>query len=68
MRIEFDTTKYAYEYGHTPRGYGFWGFAFEGYEFWAKGTYTEAKRACVADVRQKAPAGYAGTVRVDVLT
>ena len=67
MTIEFTDAEYRFEDGHAPKGYGFWGFEFEGHEFWAKGTLTEAKKACRAEVRRLAPAGYKGYVSVNIL-
>lgn len=68
MKIEFATGKYRYAYGHEPKGRGWWWFTFEGYEFQATGTYTEAKKACRAYVKYVAPEGYAGNVIVTVET
>ena len=50
-----------------PRGYGYWGFEFEGHEFWTTGTLTEAKKACRAHIKEVAPEGYKGYVIVNVL-
>lgn len=67
MRIEFTDREYRFENGKAPKGYGFWGFTFEGYEFWKRGTLTEAKKACREYVKQVAPADYVGTVDVNIL-
>lgn len=67
MKIEYSTYEYEFENGRSPKGYGYWGFSFEGYEFWASGTYGDAKRACTKEVRRLAPKGYTGTVTVKVL-
>lgn len=72
MKIEFYTGEYEYEYGRAPKGRGYWGFSFEGYEYWANGTYGEAKKACKEEVRRLAPRDskgrlYEGTVVVRVL-
>lgn len=67
MRIEFSDREYRYENGKAPKGFGFWGFSFEGYEFWKSGTLTEAKKACKEYVKQVAPADYVGTVIVNIL-
>ena len=68
MRIEFTNSEYKWENGRAPKGYGRWGFAFEGcYEFWYTGTLTDAKKACRAYVKEVAPSDYAGTVTVNIL-
>lgn len=68
MKIEFTDSEYRFESGHAPKGYGYWGFEFEGgREFWAYGTLTEAKKACRAHIHGIAPKGYAGTVYVNIL-
>jgi hypothetical protein len=67
MKVEFSDTIYRFECGKAPKGRGGWGFSFEGYEFWAQGTLTEAKKACMAYVREVAPKDYTGTVVVDIL-
>ena len=67
MKIEFTDTEYRIENGRAPKGYGYWGFGFEGREFWAYGTLTEAKKKCRECVRECAPVGYDGTVYVNVL-
>ena len=66
MKIEFLTSKYVYNAGHEPKGRGWWWFTFEGYEFQATGTYSEAKKACRAYVKSVAPEDYIGTVYVTV--
>lgn len=68
MAIEFKTGNYEWEHGRSPKGRGFWGFTFEGYEFWQQGTFAEAKKACKAYIKELAPADYVGTVFVEVLT
>lgn len=67
MRIEFSTREYENEHGVKPRGYGFWLFEFEGYEYEAKGTLTEAKKACKKYVKEVAPEDYTGEVYVNIL-
>lgn len=67
MTIEFSTREYLREHMRMPKGYGYWGFEFEGHEFWAYGTLTEAKKACRAHIKEVAPAGYDGYVVVKVL-
>lgn len=67
FRVWFSTHEFEREHNKAPRGYGFWGFRFEGHEFWAKGTYTEAKMACIREVSRLAPAGYSNAVSVEVL-
>lgn len=67
MRINFDDSEYKFENGRAPKGYGSWGFQFEGYEFWAHGTLAEAKKACRAEVKRLAPAGYGEDVDVCIL-
>lgn len=68
MTIEFSTREYEFTHGRTPKGYGHWGFTFEGHEFWATGTYAEAKKACRKEVKRLAPERYDGFVTVKVLT
>lgn len=67
MKIEFTDREYRFENGKAPKGYGFWGFSFEGYEFWHTGTLTEAKKACKNYIKQVAPADYVGFVTVNIL-
>lgn len=72
MKIIFYTGEYENEHGRTPKGRGHWGFTFEGYEFWARGTYAEAKKACREEVYRLAPRDskgrmYTGTVDVKVM-
>ena len=67
MTIEFTDREYRHESGHAPRGYGRWGFSFEGYEFWATGTLTEAKKACRAEIKRLAPKDYTNLVIVNIL-
>ena len=66
MKIEFTDREYRFENGRAPKGYGFWIFRFEGYEFTHTGTLTDAKKACRAFVKSVAPDGYVGTVMVNV--
>lgn len=67
MKIEFTDREYQFEHGRKPKGYGGWIFAFEGsYTFRAVGTLTEAKKRCREYVKSVAPAGYVGTVYVNV--
>lgn len=68
MTIEFNDSEYRWTYGKQPKGRGYWWFFFEGYEFSAYGTFSEAKKACIARVRSVAPAGYEGHVIVKVGT
>jgi len=67
MKISFEDREYKIENGRAPRGYGHWGFTFEGYEFWASGTLTDAKRKCREKIKRLAPNGYTGTVFVNIL-
>lgn len=67
MKIEFTDREYCYEHGKGPKGYGRWGFEFEGHEFWATGTLGEAKKACKAEIRRIAPEGYTETVYANIL-
>lgn len=67
MGIEFTTSEYRFEHGKDPKGYGFWGFEFEGHEFWHSGTLTEAKKECRKEVKRLAPEGYEGYVFVNIL-
>lgn len=66
MDIEFLTREYEAEHGRKPRGYGWWYFTFEGMDFSATGTLTEAKRACKQHIRDIAPHGYIETVYVNI--
>lgn len=68
MTIEFSDAEYRWAYGKQPKGRGFWWFFFEGQEFSAWCTFSEAKKACIAHVRSVAPAGYKGHVIVKVGT
>lgn len=69
VKIEFNTSKYEYEYGRSPKGRGVWAFRFEGYEESApSSTYGEAKKWISKKVREMAPDDYCGTVIVEVLT
>lgn len=68
MHIEFNTREYRFTYGKEPKGRGMWAFFFEGQEYWAWGTYTEAKKACVKHIKEIAPKGYKGFVTVKVGT
>ena len=67
VAVEFTDREYRWSHGKSPRGYGYWAFGFEGHEFWAKGTLTEAKKKCVEEVRRLAPEGYTGPVWVNIL-
>ena len=67
MAIIFSSSEYQREHGKAPKGYGRWGFEFEGREFWATGTLTDAKKETVAEIRRVAPEGYTGTVYVNIL-
>jgi len=67
MKISFSDTEYRREHGSNPKGYGFWGFTFEGYEFWASGTLTDAKKKCKEEIKRVAPEGYTGIVTVNIL-
>ncbi len=67
MMMEFSTREYEREHGKAPKGFGYWGFEFEGYTFWHSGTYTQAKKACRTDVKAKAPNDYQGYVIINVL-
>ena len=67
MTIAFTDREFWREHGKAPKGRGCWGFSFEGYEFWACGTLAEAKKACRAEIKKLAPAGYEGYVSVNIL-
>lgn len=67
MTITFTDREYRRDHCTAPRGRGYWGFEFEGHEFWACGTLTEAKKACREEVKRLAPKGYTGFVTVNVL-
>lgn len=66
MKIEFNTSKYTWEYGKAPKGRGWWFFTFEGYDFSTSGTYADAKKACKDYIKEIAPSDYVGTVYVTV--
>ena len=69
MKYEFDTSKYEYSYGHSPKGYGSWAFNIEGYEVFApSSTYSNAKKWAKTKAKELAPSGYTGTVHIEVLT
>lgn len=67
MTIEFMSREYMREHGRQPKGRGFWGFEFEGHEFWHNGTLAECKKACREYVKTVAPEGYTGFVTVNIL-
>ena len=67
MKIEFTDKEYRFENGHAPKGFGYWGFQFEGHEFWASGTLTDAKKACKEEIKRLAPDGYTGYVIVNIM-
>ena len=67
MKINFSDTEYRREHSKSPKGYGFWGFTFEGHEFWASGTLTDAKKKCEEEIKCVAPEGYTGIVTVNIL-
>lgn len=62
MTIEFTDREYRFEHGRAPKGYGYWGFEYEGRQFWTTGTLTQAKAACRKEIRKQAPEGYAYVV------
>lgn len=66
MKIEFSNARYIRNYGKAPKGRGWWWFTFEGYEFEATGTLTEAKKACREYIKEHAPKDYKGTITVIV--
>jgi hypothetical protein len=66
MKIEFSTWEYLKDHGKQPKGRGLWYFDFEGLQYAASGTLTEAKKKCVAHIREIAPKGYNKTVYVEV--
>lgn len=67
MTILFTDKEYRYENGRAPKGFGRWGFSFEGHEFWATGTLRDAKIECKREVKRLAPADYSGIVYVNIL-
>lgn len=67
MKIEFSNRTFMAEHGKAPKGYGYWLFSFEGYEFGASGTLATAKKACREEIKRLAPAGYSNTVYVEVM-
>ncbi len=67
MTIYFTTREYEMEHGRKPRGRGGWMFEFEGYEYVAIGTLTEAKKKCREYIKEIAPEGYTEDVYVNVL-
>jgi hypothetical protein len=49
-RIEFSTTQYQFSHGKQPRGYGYWGFFFDGEsepQFYT-GKFSDAKKTARA--------------------
>jgi hypothetical protein len=63
MKIQFDTSAFKFEHGHTPRGLGSWAFVFGKTDYvtvdeaWfvpgPARTYTEAKRLAVAEASRR---------------
>jgi hypothetical protein len=54
--VVVSTTHYVFAHGREPRGRGAWAFTFDYHRdelFWHRGTYTEAKRAAVAEARRR---------------
>lgn len=68
MDVIFNDSEYRWEYGHPPRGRGYWWFFFEDMEFSYRGTYTEARAACRRYIKSVAPHGYKEIVEVRVGT
>lgn len=53
--MQVRTTKFQFSHGKQPRGWGMWGFFFDGNEdehFWFTGSFAEAKRRAVEFARQ----------------
>ena len=67
MTITFTDREYRTEHDRAPRGYGCWAFSFEGHEFWATGTLTQAKKECREEIKRLAPEGYKHPVFVKIL-
>lgn len=67
MTILFTDREYKIENGRAPKGFGYWGFDFEGHEFWVQGTLTFAKKACKAEIKRIAPKDYKEIVYVNIL-
>lgn len=51
MKVVFSDSEYRWTYGHAPKGRGYWAFLIGDDVFFANGTLTEAKVACVKYVR-----------------
>ena len=47
MKTQINTSKYQYNHGKAPRGYGYWAFLDKSGDvvMWHTGTYSEAKKA-----------------------
>ena len=67
MKFEFTTSEYKFENGKAPKGYGYWMFEAEGYEYGTPGTYTDAKKKAKEYFKSIAPKDYVGTVRINVM-
>lgn len=54
---EVSTSRYEFSHGRSPRGQGSWGFFLGSSSledlFWANGTYSEARRAAVAEANRR---------------
>jgi hypothetical protein len=56
-KIEFDTTEFQFSHGTLPRGVGSWAFEIKNLSLdpvpvFFSGTYSEARKACVAKLRE----------------
>ena len=54
MTVQVSTTEYQFSHGKRPRGEGSWAFFFtDAHVFWFTGKYADAKRAAVAEAKQR---------------
>jgi len=54
MSVHFNTGPYYFSHGCAPRGYGMWGFYFDGGEPWfTTGSYAYAKKAATAEAKRR---------------
>lgn len=52
--MEVSTSRFEFDHGRKPRGFGMWAFFFEGETEprWFSGTFGEAKKMAVAEARR----------------
>lgn len=58
MTVEVNTRDFEFSHGRKPRGSGSWAFFFKRDDdvsnaFWAQGSYTEAKKAAIAEAKRR---------------